>query len=250
MWDVFKVHHYLSHELNKASTVSIARWGRIPVGFMATMPRPGLVSQLDPRHTHREHRFVIIPDYQGLGIGTRLSDATGARYLARGVRYLSRTAHVVLRDARRRSPLWVEHKALNVRVLPGIRTRRAPGDDALVPALEALVPALEALVPALDALVRARALREEMPGSNLLCSISQGTAAFGHMGSFGGKSKKGAATIAKIEERAAKSRHAGAAASKPPADDDDDDENAARQVYTFEFIGHGPVSAALKGRIV
>ena len=120
-----QVHHYLSHELNTASTVSIARWGRIPVGFMATLPRPGTVAQLDSRQLWREHRFVVIPEYQGLGIGTRLSDATGARYLSRGVRYISRTAHVVLRDARRRSPLWVEHKALNVR-------RRARELDALI----------------------------------------------------------------------------------------------------------------------
>ena len=45
-------------------------------------------------------------EYQGLGIGPRLSDATGSRLIARGVRYISRTAHPRFGGYREASALW------------------------------------------------------------------------------------------------------------------------------------------------
>lgn len=54
----------------------------------------------------REHRLVVLPEFQGLGIGSRLSDATGARVLRKGRRYSSRTAHITLRNQRQSSNLW------------------------------------------------------------------------------------------------------------------------------------------------
>ncbi|KAL3915778.1 MAG: hypothetical protein SGPRY_007086 [Prymnesium sp.] len=54
----------------------------------------------------REHRLVVLPEFQGLGIGSRLSDATGARFLRKGRRYSSRTAHITLRNQRQSSKLW------------------------------------------------------------------------------------------------------------------------------------------------
>ena len=106
MWELFEQHHYMSAELSMQSTCAIARWGGTPVGFIAVMPRPGILKASDPRVVHREHRLVVLPEYQGLGIGSRLSEATGARFLARGKRYTSRTAHFVLRSQRGRSPRW------------------------------------------------------------------------------------------------------------------------------------------------
>ena len=74
--------------------------------FVATLAKPGLRKKSDLRVMHREHRLVVLPDYQGLGIGLRLSEAVGSLTLAKGLRYTSRTAHFVLRNARANSPKW------------------------------------------------------------------------------------------------------------------------------------------------
>ncbi|EOD07451.1 hypothetical protein EMIHUDRAFT_106499 [Emiliania huxleyi CCMP1516] len=105
LWDRFKAHHYMDSGLNPAATCAVARWGRTPVGFVATMPQPGRFG-FDPRLLCREHRLVVLPEFQGLGIGSRLSDATAARFVRRGKRYTSRSGHLTLRVHRERSPLW------------------------------------------------------------------------------------------------------------------------------------------------
>ena len=106
MWELFKPHHYMSGELSSSSNCAVARWGSTPVGFIATLCKPGAVKKDDRRIIFREHRLVVLPDFQGLGIGLRLSEATGSRFLSRDNRYTSRTAHFVLRNARERSSKW------------------------------------------------------------------------------------------------------------------------------------------------
>ena len=98
----------MSSELALSSCVSIARWGRTPIGFIAVMESPGKLPANDCRERQREHRLVVLPEYQGLGIGTKLSNVTGARWLAKGFRYNSKSASFVLRNYRRASPLWEE----------------------------------------------------------------------------------------------------------------------------------------------
>ena len=106
MWDKFKEHHYMDSAMNTAATCAVARWGRTPVGFVAVLPQPGIIKEGESRICYREHRLVILPEFQGLGIGSRLSDATGERFLRKGRRYCSRTAHITLREHRLRSPSW------------------------------------------------------------------------------------------------------------------------------------------------
>ena len=42
---------------------------------------------------YREHRLVVLPDFQGLGIGPKFSDFFGCMHLRQGLRFSSRTAH-------------------------------------------------------------------------------------------------------------------------------------------------------------
>ncbi len=112
-WQLFKDHHYMSHKLQMGAWCAIARWGRQPVGFIAVLPKPGAFPKGETRVLFREHRLVVLPEFQGLGIGSRLSEATGSRYLLRGRRYCSRSAHVNLRDQRRRSSRWLENEILS-----------------------------------------------------------------------------------------------------------------------------------------
>jgi GNAT superfamily N-acetyltransferase len=49
---------------------------------------------------------VVLPEFQGLGIGTAFSDAIAEMYVSRGMRYFSKTAHPSFGEHRQNSPLW------------------------------------------------------------------------------------------------------------------------------------------------
>lgn len=101
-WPMFRDHHYLSGVLNKSSYCWVATWRGALVGFVAALPLPsGQVI-----NAWREHRTVILPDFQGLGIGTRLSDAVAQLFLNRGKKYYSKTTHPRFGGYRNNSPLW------------------------------------------------------------------------------------------------------------------------------------------------
>ena len=101
-WKMFRDHHYLSGDLNQSSRCYLGIWNDIIVGFNAVITNPSGTL----KHAWREHRTVILPDFQGLGLGTRFSDAIGEIMLAEGKRYFSKTAHPRLGEYREVSPKW------------------------------------------------------------------------------------------------------------------------------------------------
>ena len=50
--------------------------------------------------------MVILPEFQGLGLGPKLSEAVAQKFLDEGYRYLSVTAHPSLGERRQSSSLW------------------------------------------------------------------------------------------------------------------------------------------------
>lgn len=94
-WDLFKHHHYLSAGLNKSAKCYLATWGGVPVAFSAILSFPHPVV----KGGWRESRTVVLPDYQGLGIGVKLSDYMASIVTANvnkdGIknRFFSKTAH-------------------------------------------------------------------------------------------------------------------------------------------------------------
>lgn len=101
-WSMFRRHHYLTGKINKASHCWIALWGDQVVGFASAISMPSGTLH----NAWRAHRTVVLPDYQGLGIGTRLSDAVGQLFINKGKRYYSKTTHPRFGEYRNRSPLW------------------------------------------------------------------------------------------------------------------------------------------------
>ena len=101
-WDMFKRYHYLSGDLNNASTCFIASLDDIPVAFLATLSLPGR----DIKHAWKEHRLVVLPDYQGMGIGNKFSEAIGQAYIEKGCRYFVKTSNPRMGIHRDNSPLW------------------------------------------------------------------------------------------------------------------------------------------------
>jgi len=101
-WDMFKRYHYLSGEINPASVCYIATINETPCAFVALLCLPGR----DVKHAWREHRVVVLPDYQGMGIGNRISETLAQAYIEKGCRYFSKTANPRMGDHRDKSPLW------------------------------------------------------------------------------------------------------------------------------------------------
>jgi GNAT superfamily N-acetyltransferase len=101
IWPLFSNHHYLSGDINKSSRCWIAAWNGRPVGFAAAIAFPN-----GNFKAYRGHRTVILPDFQGLGIGVRLSDAVAKIITSTGVRYFSKTSNPRMGGYRNHSPLW------------------------------------------------------------------------------------------------------------------------------------------------
>lgn len=99
-WALFAGYHYLSAALNRSAQCYIATWQGEPVAFVGLLPVAGFAG------TWRESRVVVRPDYQGIGIGTRLSEAVGELHLAAGKRYTSTTGHPGMIAHRSASPRW------------------------------------------------------------------------------------------------------------------------------------------------
>lgn len=59
------------------------------------------------KHGFRPTRTVVLPDYQNLGIGTRLSEFLGDYYLSKGYKFYYRSSHLRLRTFWENSPYWV-----------------------------------------------------------------------------------------------------------------------------------------------
>jgi GNAT superfamily N-acetyltransferase len=115
-WASFAPHHYLSRNLSRAAVCFLATWQGRPVAFSAWINQFGA-----GRPSRREHRTVTLPDYQGVGIGTALSNFVASLWRALGYRALSTTTHPALIASRARSPLWRMHRT------PSLMKRHEPG---------------------------------------------------------------------------------------------------------------------------
>ncbi len=100
LWRLFAKHHYLSGNLNPAARCFVALCSDVPTAFCATLAIAG-------RRQHwRITRLVTLPDYQGLGIGTRVAAAVAELHRAAGHRLSITASHPALVAHCRRSPLW------------------------------------------------------------------------------------------------------------------------------------------------
>lgn len=99
---MFKDHHYLDGNVNKASRCYIGVWDDQVIGFSAVLTLPSGTL----KNAWRSSRLCILPEFQGLGIGTRFSDAIGQIYLDQNYRFFARCSHPKLIDYRENSHLW------------------------------------------------------------------------------------------------------------------------------------------------
>jgi ABC-type ATPase involved in cell division/GNAT superfamily N-acetyltransferase len=99
-WALFRDHHYLTARLHRSARCWVATWGGAPVAFTSCMPLVGHAG------VWREHRTVVLPDFQGVGIGNALSEWLGAYLKSWGIRFTSVTSHPAMIRHRSKSPKW------------------------------------------------------------------------------------------------------------------------------------------------
>lgn len=109
VWSAFRQHHYLSGELLPSAHCFGAWVGEECVAFTSYrhFPHPRC------RDIKMGHRLVVLPDYQGLGLGGRLDDWLGEWLRERGFRYRNTVAHPAMVRYYARSPRWrlIRHAA-------------------------------------------------------------------------------------------------------------------------------------------
>ncbi len=100
LWQLFARHHYLSGSLNPAATCFAAWLDDRPIAFCA------LVAVLGKKGHKRISRIVTLPDYQGLGIGLRLTERVADFARAQGSRVSITASHPAVIAACRKSTRW------------------------------------------------------------------------------------------------------------------------------------------------
>ena len=101
-WDMFKKYHYLDTNMSRSGHYYVGLLGDKPVAFHAVLHS----TNRDIHSYWRGHRTVVLPEFQGMGIGTAFSDAIAEFYVSQGLRYFSKTAHPSFGEHRQKSPLW------------------------------------------------------------------------------------------------------------------------------------------------
>lgn len=101
-WEIFKDHHYLDNSLNPTAQCWVGFWNDEPVTFVGVIHHPHPSTDKLKRVT----RFVTLPDYQGMGIGTAVLDEVGLYYRNNCYRLTIATSHPALLRSINHNPDW------------------------------------------------------------------------------------------------------------------------------------------------
>ena len=104
IWSLFKRHHYLNTKLMPGAKCFAAFWNGEPVAFSAWLKVVKKGMHLS--NEYREHRTVVLPDYQGASIGNKTSEACASILSACGFNVFSTTSHPSMIHYRQNSPQW------------------------------------------------------------------------------------------------------------------------------------------------
>lgn len=101
-WQRFKKYHYMTQELNSSATCFVFTWQDKVVAFHATLPLPsGTLS-----NAIRGTRTVVLPDFQGFGIGQKITNFIAGIYVNNGNSYYTKTVKPAFGVYMDKSQLW------------------------------------------------------------------------------------------------------------------------------------------------
>ena len=101
-WRMFREHHYLDSGINPAAQCYVATVESRPVAFSSVLHFPHASTD----KFKREHRTVVLPDFQGVGIGNAVSEFVAKHYTEAGYRFISTTSAPAMIHHRNNSPNW------------------------------------------------------------------------------------------------------------------------------------------------
>jgi len=101
-WDIFKKHHYLTESVNKSCKFFLFTWNNKPVGIVAMInqPRKGCPNGF------AISRIVVLPDFQGMGLGTKICEFTSSLFINQGGKVYIKTVNPALGVYHNKSDLW------------------------------------------------------------------------------------------------------------------------------------------------
>lgn len=99
-WRLFGHHHYLSTDYNHGAKAFVGYLEGHPVAFNSIMPRAGHVD------VWRGYRTIVLPDYQGVGLGHAFNEMLASVVKAAECRYIGTSGHPAMLYHINRSPLW------------------------------------------------------------------------------------------------------------------------------------------------
>lgn len=102
-WNMFKKYHYLSHSFNVAARTFICLCNGVLCGFCAVLSFPHPTK----KGYWREHRTVIFPDFQGVGIGHRFSNEIGELFNEENKTLISTSSNPAFINARKNDKKWI-----------------------------------------------------------------------------------------------------------------------------------------------
>jgi energy-coupling factor transporter ATP-binding protein EcfA2 len=136
-WRIFRDHHYLTSRLLQNAKCFVALVDGQPAAFSSwTRLRHNHV-----RNAMREHRTVVLPDFQGVGIGNILSEHCARIFRSQKWRVVSTTSAPSMIVHRAKSPLWNMIRAPSHVAPPGkTSTHRAVSGRRLTASFEFVGP--------------------------------------------------------------------------------------------------------------
>lgn len=103
LWRMFSKYHYLDSSIINAAQCYVAILDNMIVGFCAVIHFPHPRSKM----YKRIHRLVVLPDYQGIGIGKFLLRTVCQKYKIMGYKLFLTTSNFAMVKALHGSPNWL-----------------------------------------------------------------------------------------------------------------------------------------------
>ncbi|MFI6909673.1 GNAT family N-acetyltransferase [Nonomuraea sp. NPDC050394] len=102
LWAAFSRHHYLTADLHRSAQC----FAGYVDGELAAFTSYRHFQHPHTRNLKMAHRTVVLPDYQGLGLGGRMTEWMGQYLYEQGYRLRAVSSHPALIAHRSRSPRW------------------------------------------------------------------------------------------------------------------------------------------------
>lgn len=102
-WRLFAGYHYLSADMNRSAAVYVGLIDGTPAALCAALPFPHPVL----KSAWKEHRTVVLPDFQGIGIGNAISEQIGEILYRQRKMFISTTSHPAMIHHRIKSDRWM-----------------------------------------------------------------------------------------------------------------------------------------------